>query len=142
MTYCSDTRGTALRLDPWPFSKEPNPAPSRRELPYLRQVLYQTRGVYNSASSVLLALSSDVIRNRCVESDTEWRFVLPHFSRHIIPLSQFIGQTVSVYSVKRFCREELDLSNGAGFPNDTHVTTQQVTNGSVPVCTRSLSDTW
>ena len=88
-----------------------------------RQLEHQTHEVYDSASSVMLALSSDVIRNRFVENDTEWRFVLPHFSRHIIPLSQFIGQTVSVSnedkttnSVKRFFLEELDLSIGAGLP--------------------------
>ena len=88
-----------------------------------RQLEHQTREVYDSASSVMLALSSDVIRNRCVDNDTEWRFVLPHFYRQIIPLSQFIGKTVSVCnedkttnSMKRFCREALDLSIGAGLP--------------------------
>ena len=89
-----------------------------------RQLAHQTLGVYDSASCVMLALSSDVIRKRFVENDTEWRFVLPHFSRHIIPLPQFIGKTVSVcnedktiHSMKRFRREELDLSNGAGLPH-------------------------
>ena len=75
----------------------------------------------------MLALSRNVIRNRFVENDTEWRLVLPHFSRHIIPLSQFIGKTVSVCnkdktsnSMKRFCREELDLSIGADFLSNMH----------------------
>ena len=36
-----------------------------------------------------------------------------------------------------FLPRGLDLSIGAGFPSNTNVTTQQVTNGSVPVCTRS-----
>ena len=88
-----------------------------------RQLEHQTHGVNDSSSSVMLALSSDVIRNRLVENDTEWRFVLPHFSRHIIPLPQFIGETVSVcnedkttHSMKRFRREELDLCNDAGLP--------------------------
>ena len=87
------------------------------------QLEHQTHEVYDSASGVMLALSSDVIRNRFVENDTEWRFILPHFSRHIIPPSQFIGRTVSVcnedkttHSMKRFRREELDLCNGAGLP--------------------------
>ena len=66
-----------------------------------RQLEHQTHEVYDSASSVMLAPSSDVIRNHCVENDTEWRFILPHLSCHTVHLSKFIDQTVSVYSVKR-----------------------------------------
>ena len=76
--------------------------------------------LYDSASSVAFAMPGNFIRGRLVHSKREWRFVLPHLSRHIIPLSQFIDQTVTVYSVKRFCREELDLGIGAGFPRNTH----------------------
>ena len=99
-----------------------------------RQLEHQTHEVYDSASSVMLAPSSDVIRNHCVENNTEWRFVLPRFSLHIIHLSQFIGKMVSVCnedkttnSVKRFYHEELDLSKCVGLPYI--VTTQQVING-------------
>ena len=79
--------------------------------------------LHDSASSVMLALPSGVIGSRPVENETEWRFILPHLSCHTVHLSQFIDQTVSVcnedkitHSIKRFCREELDLSNGADLP--------------------------
>ena len=39
-----------------------------------RQLEHQTLGVYDSASCVMLALSSDVSRSRPVESETEWRY--------------------------------------------------------------------
>ena len=56
--------------------------------------------LHDSTSSVMLALPSGVIGSRPVENETEWRFILPHLSCHTVHLSQFIDQTVSVYSVK------------------------------------------
>ena len=57
--------------------------------------------LHDSVSSVMLALSNGVIGSRPVENETEWRFILPHLSCHTVHLSQFMDQTVSVYSVKR-----------------------------------------
>ena len=64
----------------------------------------------------MLALPNDVIRDDLVQSEAEWRFVLPHLSCHAVASSQFIGNTVSVCiedkttdSAKRFFREELDF---------------------------------
>ena len=73
----------------------------------------------DSESSVMFALPSDTIRGRFVQSETERRFILPNLSRHTVPFSQFIGNTVSVCiedettnSMKRFFREELDFGIG------------------------------
>ena len=64
----------------------------------------------------MLAMPSNVVRSRLVQSKAEQRFVLRHLSCHIVPPSQFTGKTASVYnedktnnSVKRFCREELGI---------------------------------
>ena len=73
----------------------------------------------DSASSVMFALPSDINRGRFVQSEAEWRFILPHLSCHTVPFSRFIGNTVSVCiedkttnSMKRFSREELDFGIG------------------------------
>ena len=67
----------------------------------------------------VLAVPDDVIRDRLVRSKTEWMFVLPHFSCHVVPPSQFIGKTVSVCvenkttnSAECFCHKELDFGIG------------------------------
>ena len=45
----------------------------------------------------MLAMSSNTIRTRPVESETEWRFVPPHLSDHVVPSAQLFGKTISVY---------------------------------------------
>ena len=122
MTYRSDTRGTALRPDPWPFSKSLTKDFNR--IRHLRDGNTHTFGkrctrvveLHDSASSVMLALPSDVIRGRLVRNEAEWRFVLPHLSCHIVPHSQFIDKTVSLCiedkttnSVECFCGKQLDF---------------------------------
>ena len=57
----------------------------------------------------MLAMPGNFVRSRPVQSETEWRFVLPHLSHHTVSPSQFFGKTVSV---KCFCRDELDLGMG------------------------------
>ena len=75
--------------------------------------------LHDFASSVMLALPGDIIRDRLVRSKTEWLFVLPHLSCHVVPPSQFNGKTVSVCvenkttdSAEVFFHKELDFGIG------------------------------
>ena len=77
--------------------------------------------LHDSACSVVPAVPGNFIRGRLVQSEAEWRFVLPHLSCHVVPPSQLIGKTVSVRvkdkttnSAERFCRKELDFGIGVG----------------------------
>ena len=104
MTYRSKTQGAALHSDPWSFSKQPG-----NELS-LESGIFETGDstssgkhctrlveLPDSAPSVMLALPNDVIRDDLVQSEAEWRFVLPHLSCHAgCVLTEFIGNTVSV----------------------------------------------
>ena len=86
----------------------------------LGQGLLQIRGISSlRVPCNACGASSNFITSRLVESETEWRFVLPHLSRHIVPPSQLIGETVSVCdkdkttnSLERFRCEELDFGIG------------------------------
>ena len=97
----------------WAVFKE---ASSRQALPYPGPKLHQTRKLHSSTSSVMLATKGNLVRSCHVQSKTEWMIVLPHFSCHVVPPSQYIGKTVSVcvenkttVSAEYFCRKELDF---------------------------------
>ena len=67
---------------------------SRQTLPYPVQMLHQTRRTSLHASRVMLAVPGIFVGSNSVQSEMEWRFVLPHFSRHVVPPSQLIGKAV------------------------------------------------
>ena len=90
MTYRCYTLGTVLHLDSAPFSRKPDselrliPPSSRQALPYPGPRLHQTRERHLSTSSVMLAMPSNIIRHRLVHGKTKRRFILPHFSYHVV----------------------------------------------------------
>ena len=122
MTYRSDTRCTALRLDPWPFSKKPdkglqsNPASLRRELHTFGKCCARLVELHDATFNVMLAMRGNFIRRRPVQSETEWRCVLPHLSCHVVPPAQLVSKKVSEgiedNSAERFCCKELDFGTG------------------------------
>ena len=81
-----------------------------------------------NTETLLLAMPGNFIRSRPVQSETEWRFLLPHLSRHTVVLTtslpshslffhislrqnapSFPNSLTKTVSVNCFCREKLDL---------------------------------
>ena len=116
MTYRSGKRVTALHQDLAVF-KEASIDSSIFDtgaLPYLGQVLE----VYDFVSIVILTIPYNFIRSRHVQSETEWRFVLPHLSCYVVPPAQLVSKNSEGIEEKttnaeeRFCCKELDFGIG------------------------------
>ena len=64
-------------------------------------------------------MPGNFVGSSLVQSETEWRFVLPHLSRHVVPPSQLIGKAVpkcvedkATNSAERVRCKELDFCIG------------------------------